>query len=89
MAKKVRTPPPPRRVQAPQRRDPKKRDERRPALSRDRFPMMWVVIGAAVAIAAIVVVLFLVLRDENAGSKKANSTVGRRSTRLSPIGSSR
>ncbi len=37
--------------------------------------MMWVVIGAAVAIAAIVVVLFLVLRDENAGSKKANSTV--------------
>lgn len=37
--------------------------------------MLWVLIGAAVAIAAIVLVLFLVLRDENPGSKKANSTV--------------
>ena len=36
--------------------------------------MMWVLIGAAVAIAAIVVVLFLVLRDNNPGSKKVNST---------------
>jgi hypothetical protein len=75
VAKKVRTPPPPKRVQAPQRRDPKKRDERGAALSRDRFPMMWVLIGAAVVIAAIVVVLFLVLRDENSGTKSANPTV--------------
>jgi hypothetical protein len=75
VAKKVRTPPPPRRVQAPQRRDSKKRDERRAALNRDYFAMKWVLIGAVVAIAAIVVVLFVVLRDETPGSNSASPTV--------------
>jgi hypothetical protein len=75
VAKKVRTPPPPRRVQAPQRRETKKRDDRRAALGRDYLTTKWVLIGAAVVIAAIGVVLFLVLRDENPGSKKTNTTV--------------
>jgi hypothetical protein len=68
VAKKVRTPPPPRRVQAPQRRDPK-RDERRAALNRDYFAMKYVLIGGAVALAIIAIVLFVVLRDENPGKK--------------------
>jgi hypothetical protein len=70
VAKKVRTPTPPRRVQAPQRRDSKKRDERRPALGRDYLAMRWVLIAGAVAIAAIAVLLFLVLRGNDSGSKR-------------------
>jgi hypothetical protein len=66
VAKKVRTPPPPRRVQAPQRRD-SKRDERRAALNRDYLATKWVLIAGAVALAVIAAVLFLVLRDENPG----------------------
>jgi hypothetical protein len=73
VAKKVRTPPPPRRVQAPQRRDTK-RDERRSALNRDYFAMRYVLIAAAVALAIIAIVLFVVLRDENPGKTTAAST---------------
>jgi hypothetical protein len=75
MAKKVRTPPPPRRVQAPQRRDTRKRDERRAALNRDYFAMKWVLTGAGVALIAIAVVLFVVLRDENPGSAQPSTPV--------------
>jgi hypothetical protein len=76
VAKKVRTPPPPRRVQAPQRRDPK-RNDRRAALNRDYFAMKYVLIAGAVALAIIAVVLFLVLRDENPGKATAPaSTAG-------------
>jgi hypothetical protein len=74
VAKKVRTPPPPRRVQAPQRRD-SKRDERRAALNRDYFATKWVLIAAAVALAVIGVVLFVILRDENPGKTTAPPNV--------------
>jgi hypothetical protein len=73
VAKKVRTPPPPRRVQAPQRRD-SKREERRAALNRDYFAMKYVLSGAAVALAIIGIVLFVVLRDENPGTSSAAPT---------------
>jgi hypothetical protein len=73
VAKKVRTPPPPRRVQAPQRRD-SKREERRAAMNRDYAVTKWLVIGGAVALAVIGVVLFLVLRDENPGKSTASAT---------------
>jgi hypothetical protein len=66
VAKKVKTPPPPRRVQAPQRRD-SKRGERRAAMNRDYALTRWLVIGGAVALVVLGVVLFLVLRDENPG----------------------
>jgi hypothetical protein len=73
VAKKVRTPPPPRRVQAPQRRD-SRRDERRAAMNRDYFAMKYVLSAAAVALAIIGIVLFVVLRDENPGTSSAAPT---------------
>ena len=64
VAKKVRTPPPPRRVQAPQRRDPKRRDVRAGAAgARPNVPLLWVGLGAAAALIAIGVLLFFLLRD--------------------------
>ncbi len=65
VAKKVRTPTPPKRVQAPQRRDTKKRDDRRAALDRDYLTMKWVLIGGATALGVIGVLLFFVLRDND------------------------
>jgi hypothetical protein len=75
MAKKVRTPPPPRRVQAPQRRDTRKSDERRAALNRDYFAMKWVLTGAGIILIAIAVVLFVVVRDENPGKAESAASV--------------
>jgi hypothetical protein len=70
VAKKVRTPPPPRRVQAPKRRDSKKRDERRAALNRDYLTMKWVLTGAGVALIAIAVVLFVLLRGDDGSNTR-------------------
>jgi hypothetical protein len=68
VAKKVRTPPPPRRVQAPQRRDPKRRDGRAGAPSPRGIPLTWVGAGAAVALIAIGVLLFFLLRGNDNGA---------------------
>jgi hypothetical protein len=68
VAKKVRTPPPPRRVQAPQRRDTKRRDSPAPAQPRGNVPLLWVGLGGAVALIAIGVVLFFLLRGNDNGS---------------------
>jgi hypothetical protein len=70
VAKKVRTPTPPRRVQAPQRRDPKRRDNRLAPAGRGGVPMGWVLGGAAVAVAAIAVLLVFLLRDNGGGGDK-------------------
>jgi hypothetical protein len=69
VAKKVRTPPPPRKVQAPQRRDSKRRDGKRPAIQTDRN-RLWGLIAllVLVAVAAIAAALFFALRH-NGGSK--------------------
>jgi hypothetical protein len=75
VAKKVRTPPPPRRVQAPQRRDTKKRDERQAVVGRDYLATRWVLTGAAVALAAIGVLLFLLLRGGGSSNETKVSNV--------------
>ena len=63
VAKKVKTPPPPRRVQAPQ-----KRDTRRAGTASGRPPWFWAALGAlAVAVVAGAVIAFLTLRDDNGG----------------------
>jgi hypothetical protein len=63
VAKKVKTPPPPRRVQAPQ-----KRDHRRPGTTAGRPPWFYAALGAlAVALVAGAIGAFLVLRDDNGG----------------------
>ena len=72
MAKKARTPPPPRRVQAPQRRDTKRAD-RRTAANRDYNLVKWGIVAGAIALAAIAGILFYVARDDDAG--KANPPV--------------
>jgi hypothetical protein len=67
VAKKVRTPPPPKRpVQAPQRRDPKKR---RGAASAPATRNLWPIVGvlAVVAVAGIAAALYFGLRG-NGGS---------------------
>ena len=61
MAKKVRTPPPPRRVQAPQRRDTRGARGQRP-------PWVYVAAGAGAAVLVAVVVGVLVLRGNDGGS---------------------
>jgi hypothetical protein len=73
VAKKVRTPPPPRRVQAPQRRDTKRRDSRAATSPRANVPLLWVGVGA-VAVIAIGVLLFFFLRDDNGSSTKSAPT---------------
>jgi hypothetical protein len=68
VAKKVRTPPPPRRVQAPQRRDTRRHA---PAA---RPPWVYAAIGAGIAgVIAAVVLGFVLLRD-NGGSGTRTTT---------------
>jgi hypothetical protein len=65
VAKKVQTPPPPRRVQAPQRRE-----TRRAAGIPTRSPWLYAGVGAAAAAIVVGAVLaFVLLRDNNGGSK--------------------
>jgi hypothetical protein len=76
VAKKARTPAPPRRVQAPQKRD-RKRDDRRGVMNRDYVAPRWILLGAAVALATIGGLLFFVLRDDDAGSGSTANTAPR------------
>ena len=70
MAKKVRTPPPPKRVQAPQRRE-----TRRAAGVPTRPPWFYGALGAgAVAVVAAIVIGVIVLRDDSGGSGAKTST---------------
>jgi hypothetical protein len=65
VAKKVRTPPPPRRVQAPQ-----KRETRRAAGVPTRSPWLYTAAGALVAgVIAAAVIAVVVLRDDGGSSK--------------------
>jgi hypothetical protein len=69
VAKKVRTPPPPRRVQAPQRRDPRK------GAPAGRPPWVYAALGAAVAgVIAAGVIAFVLLRDDDGGGTKTTTT---------------
>jgi hypothetical protein len=69
VAKKVRTPPPPRRVQAPQRRDTRK------APGAARPPWLYAALGAAVAgLVAAGVIAFVLLRDDGGGGGKTKTT---------------
>ncbi|MDQ2910492.1 MAG: hypothetical protein M3R39_05690, partial [Actinomycetota bacterium] len=68
MAKKVRTPPPPRRVQAPQRR------ETRRSGGPQRSPWLYAGAGALVAAAIAAGVLGIVLTRDNGGSAKTQTT---------------
>jgi hypothetical protein len=69
VAKKVRTPPPPRRVQAPQKRDPRK------APGAGRPPWLYAAAGVAAAlVVAAVVVGFAVLRDDGGGNTETRAT---------------
>src|SRR6266511_1270718 len=68
MAKKARTPPPPKRgVQAPQRRD-----RREPSEPSGRPARFWVAVGAGVAVIAAVVVVVIVV--SGGGSKTTKTT---------------
>src|SRR5690242_427137 len=68
MAKKVRTPPPPRRVQAPQ-----KRETRRAAGVPTRPPWFYAALGAgAVAVIAAIVIGVILVRDNGGSSSKAS-----------------
>jgi hypothetical protein len=70
VAKKVRTPPPPRRVQAPQRRDARK------APGAGRPPWLYAAAGAAVAgLVAAAILAFVLTRDDGGGTQtKTTST---------------
>jgi hypothetical protein len=68
VAKKVRTPPPPRKVQAPQRRDPKRRDGRGAAPPRTGIPSTWVAAGGAVALVAIGLLVFFLVHGNGGGA---------------------
>jgi hypothetical protein len=69
VAKKVRTPPPPRRVQAPQKRDPRKAPG-----GAGRPPWLYAAAGAAAAlVVAAVVVGFAVLRDDGGGNTETRA----------------
>lgn len=61
MAKKVRTPPPPRRVQAPQRRDTK-------GAAGQRSPWVYAAAGAGTVVLVAIVVGTLVLRSNGGGT---------------------
>ena len=68
MAKKVRTPPPPRRVQAPQ-----KRETRRAAGIPTRPPWFYAAIGAgAVALIAAIAIGVILARDNGGGSSSSS-----------------
>ena len=70
MAKKVRTPPPPRRVQAPQRRE-----TRRAAGIPQRPPWVYAAAGALVAaVIAAAVLGFVLTRDSGGAKNKATAT---------------
>ncbi len=69
MAKKVRTPPPPRRVQAPQRRD-----TRKAAGIPTRSPWVYAAAGAAVAVLVAAAVIAFVLIHDNGGGTKTKTT---------------
>lgn len=70
MAKKVRTPPPPKRVQAPQRRD-----TRRAAGIPARPPWVYAAAGAAVVgLVAAAILAFVLVRDNGGGTKTATAT---------------
>jgi hypothetical protein len=70
VAKKVRTPPPPRRVQAPQRRE-----TRKAAGVPTRSPWLYAAGGAAVAaVIAAAALAFIVLRDDGGGSTKTTAS---------------
>lgn len=70
MAKKVRTPPPPRRVQAPQRRDPRKG-----STGPHRSPWLYAGGGALVAALIAAVVLGVVLtRDDGSSGPQTKTT---------------
>jgi hypothetical protein len=69
MAKKVRTPPPPRRVQAPQRRD-----TRRPTAGPARPPWVYAAAGAAVAALVAAAILGVVLLRDNGGGTETRTT---------------
>jgi hypothetical protein len=71
VAKKVRTPPPPRRVQAPQRRDPRKNA---PAGAPGRPPWLYAAAGALAAALVAGVVLAVVLTQSNGGGAKTQTT---------------
>jgi hypothetical protein len=75
VAKKVRTPPPPKRpVQAPQRRDPKKRKSAAagPAPTRNLWPIVAVL--AVIAVAGIAGALYFALRGNGNSSSTATTT---------------
>lgn len=72
VAKKVRTPPPPRRVQAPQRRDGRKPTA--PGSAGARPPWAYLAIGAAVAaLVAAAIVGVVVLRDNGGSGTKTTA----------------
>jgi hypothetical protein len=69
MAKKVRTPPPPKRVQAPQRRE-----TRKAAGVSTRPSWQYIAAGAgAVAVIAVIVLSFVLLRDNGSSNSSAAS----------------
>jgi hypothetical protein len=68
MAKKVRTPPPPRRVQAPQ-----KRETRRAAGVSTRSPWLYVAIGAGVVVLIVAIVLGVIVAGGSGGSSSSSS----------------
>jgi hypothetical protein len=71
MAKKVRTPPPPKRVQAPQRRE-----TRRAVGVPTRPPWFWAAIGAgAVAVVAAIVIGVIVAGGNGGGGSKSSANV--------------
>ncbi len=71
MAKKVRTPPPPKRVQAPQ-----KRETRRAAGVPTRPPWFYAALGAGVVVVIAAIVLGVILfRDNGSSSSKSQANV--------------
>jgi hypothetical protein len=69
VAKKVRTPPPPRRVQAPQRRQ-----TRRAAGVPDRSPWLYAGAGAAAVAVIAAIVVAVVLVNNGSGGSKSETT---------------
>jgi hypothetical protein len=76
VAKKVRTPPPPRRpVQAPQRRDKKRRPAKGPAQPAGRNLWPIVAVLAVIAVAGIAAALYFGLRGNGSGSTTSSTPV--------------
>ncbi|HVR14293.1 MAG TPA: hypothetical protein VMS41_10955, partial [Gaiellaceae bacterium] len=70
MAKKVRTPPPPRRVQAPQKRDPRKSPT-----APQRSPWLYAGGGAIVAALIAAVIIGVVVKRDNGGGSGSPTTL--------------